>query len=75
VVTGVGVPGLITEAWIKDGALVVDYGFGSKDGKRWGDVDASSVQNKAGILTPVPGGMGPLVITAVLENLLTLALR
>lgn len=75
VVAGVGVPGLINDAWIKEGALVIDFGFGLKNGKHWGDVDSASIQNKAGILTPVPGGMGPLVITAVLENVLTLAMR
>jgi methylenetetrahydrofolate dehydrogenase (NADP+) / methenyltetrahydrofolate cyclohydrolase len=69
VVSGVGKPGLVTADWIKEGALVVDFGF--KDGK--GDVDLESVKQKAGLLTPVPGGMGPLVIAAVLENLVTLA--
>jgi len=71
IVTGVGTPGLVTGDWIKSGAAVFDFGF--HDGA--GDVDSGSVMTKAGILTPVPGGMGPLVIAAVLENLLTLATR
>lgn len=95
VVAGTGVPGLVTGDWVKEDAIVVDYGFGlvkSSDdnhevgggGRRRsrvaarkqlyaGDVDADSVKKKAGVLTPVPGGMGPLVIAATLENLITLA--
>lgn len=71
VVTGVGKPGLVTGEWIGDGAVVIDFGWA--DGV--GDVDAESVKQKAGVLAPVPGGMGPLVITAALENCLTLATR
>lgn len=71
VVTGVGRPGLVKGDWIKEGALVVDFGYA--EGK--GDVEDESVKQKAGLLTPVPGGMGPLVIAAVLENLLALAQR
>lgn len=68
IVTGVGKPGLVTGEWIKEGALVIDFGY--SDGK--GDVDQESVSKKAGLLTPVPGGMGPLVIAAVLENVVEL---
>jgi methylenetetrahydrofolate dehydrogenase (NADP+)/methenyltetrahydrofolate cyclohydrolase len=71
VISGVGKPGLITGEWIKEDALVVDFGYA--DGV--GDVELESVKQKASLLTPVPGGMGPLVIAAVLENLLTLAQR
>jgi len=70
IVTGAGTPGLVTDDWVKEGATVIDFGY---TGGR-GDVDADSVGTKAGLLTPVPGGMGPLVIAAVLENLLTLVL-
>lgn len=73
VIAATGVPGLVTGEWIKEGATVIDYGYGKKGGAYVGDVDLVSVQKKAGLLTPVPGGMGPLVIAAVLENLLTLA--
>lgn len=72
VVCGAGVPGLVRGGWIKEGALVLDYGFGKRaDGTTGGDVDATTVQKKAGALTPVPGGMGPLVVAAVLENLMS----
>jgi methylenetetrahydrofolate dehydrogenase (NADP+) / methenyltetrahydrofolate cyclohydrolase len=75
VVAATGTPGLVSGEWIREGALVVDFGFGKKGDDYVGDVDAESAQKKAGFLTPVPGGMGPLVVAAVLENLLTLATR
>ena len=75
VVAATGVPGLVTGAWVQDGAVVIDFGYGKKGDAHAGDVDTASVQKKAGLLSPVPGGMGPLVVAAVLENLLTLAVR
>ena len=69
VVCGAGVPKLVDGRWIKEGTTVIDFGY--SDGV--GDVDGASVIKKAGLLTPVPGGMGPLVIVAVLENLLMLS--
>jgi methylenetetrahydrofolate dehydrogenase (NADP+)/methenyltetrahydrofolate cyclohydrolase len=73
VITGVGKPGLITGDMVKEGAVVIDYGYGKKDGKMLGDVDFESVGPKAALITPVPGGMGPLVVVAVIENLAKLA--
>lgn len=75
IVVGAGVPGLVTADWVKDGATVIDFGYAKKGADFVGDVDVPSVQKKAGLLTPVPGGMGPLVVAAVLENLLELATR
>lgn len=75
VIAATGTPGLVTADWVQDGALVVDYGYGRKGDAYVGDVDANSVHKKAGFLTPVPGGMGPLVVAAVLENLVALATR
>lgn len=75
IIAATGSPGLVTADWIHDGATVIDYGYGKRGYEYVGDVDAESVQKKAGLLTPVPGGMGPLVVAAVLENLLTLATR
>lgn len=72
VVCGAGVPGLVTASWVKDGATVIDFGYAKKGNSYVGDV-ADSVKEKAGALTPVPGGMGPLVVAATLENLLLLA--
>ncbi|KKT82712.1 MAG: hypothetical protein A3B99_01850 [Candidatus Yanofskybacteria bacterium RIFCSPHIGHO2_02_FULL_44_12b] len=72
VIAGVGKPGLIKGAVIKEGAVVIDYGYGKKDGKMVGDVDFRSVASVAGLITPVPGGMGPILIAAVLKNLIRL---
>lgn len=72
IISGVGKPGLIGADMVKDDAILIDYGFGKKGNKMLGDVDFKSVSKKASLLTPVPGGMGPLVIAAVLENLVEL---
>ncbi len=73
VIVATGTPGLVTDEWVREGAAVIDYGFGKKGAAYFGDVDFGSVHKKAGLLTPVPGGMGPLVVAAVLENLIILA--
>lgn len=73
VITAAGAPGLVTEEWIHEGATIIDYGFAKRGAVYVGDVDFNSVQKKAGFVTPVPGGMGPLVVAAVLENLIALA--
>ncbi len=73
VIAGVGKSGLVTGGMIKDGAVVVDFGYGkSSEGKMVGDVDFKSVVPKASLITPVPGGMGPILIVAVLKNLIKL---
>lgn len=66
VVVAAGKPGLVTAEHIAYGAVVVDVGTNpTQDGKLVGDVDADKVARKAGALTPVPGGVGP-VTTALL---------
>lgn len=70
VISGVGKTGLVTGDMVKDRAIVVDYGY-SAEGK--GDIDLDSVAPKAALLTPVPGGMGPLVVAAVLANVVAAA--
>lgn len=69
IVSGVGKPKLITKKWIKEGATVIDFGYALQKGKVVGDVDATSVAPLADLLTPVPGGMGPIMVAAMLENL------
>lgn len=70
VITGAGVRNLITKEHIKDNAIVVDVGIiETKDGVR-GDVDVESVKDKAALLTPVPGGVGPVTIACALTNML-----
>ncbi len=74
VVACAGVAGLVKADWIKDGAIIIDFGYNrDADGNTVGDVAFPEVSKKAGFISPVPGGMGPLVVAAVLENLLTLA--
>jgi len=67
-VTATGVPGLINAAAIKEGAVVVDVGLGrAKDGTLKGDV-ADDVWEKASWVSPVPGGVGPMTISVLVEN-------
>lgn len=70
VVAACGVPALVTEEWIKPGAIVIDVGISRKD-KLLGDVDFASVNKKAGYLTPVPGGVGPMTVAMLLKNTVT----
>ena len=67
IVSGVGKAGLITPDMIKSGAILFDFGFSKKDGILRGDVDPLVAQ-KARLLTPVPGGMGPLAVTMLFWN-------
>jgi len=69
-ITGAGVLNLITKEDIKDQAIVMDVGIiETKDGVH-GDVDFESVKEKAALLTPVPGGVGPVTIACALTNML-----
>lgn len=70
IVTGVGKPNLITGEMIKKGAVIIDAGTSKKDGHLVGDVEIESVKEKAGFVTPVPGGVGPLTVVSLLENLI-----
>jgi methylenetetrahydrofolate dehydrogenase (NADP+)/methenyltetrahydrofolate cyclohydrolase len=74
-ITGAGVPNLITRDHIKDQAVVIDVGIvETKDGVR-GDVDSDAVQEKASLLTPVPGGVGPVTIACFLMNMVKIFLQ
>lgn len=71
-IVAIGCPNLINADMIKPGAVVVDVGINSVDGKMVGDVynsiDVSSIEKKAAAITPVPGGVGPMTIASLLEN-------
>ncbi|KPK28808.1 MAG: methenyltetrahydrofolate cyclohydrolase [Betaproteobacteria bacterium SG8_40] len=74
VVAAVGKPGLVTADMIKEGAAVIDVGMNRlPSGKLAGDVDFENVREKAGYITPVPGGVGPMTITMLLANTLKAA--
>lgn len=68
VVSAVGNPKFITEDMIKPEAIVVDVGISRVHGKVVGDVDFEAVEPIASYITPVPGGVGPMTIATLLEN-------
>ncbi len=71
VIVGVGVPSLIKEDMVRDGAIVIDIGINRiEDGSLVGDVDFHSVSKKCSFITPVPGGVGPMTIAMLLSNTL-----
>ena len=71
----VGRPGMVTGDWIKPGAVVVDFGTTYMDGALKGDCEQASVEAVAGMLTPVPGGTGPMTNVMLMRNLLSAYLR
>lgn len=68
VISAVGSPGFLRGEILKDGAIVVDGGIEKVEGKIFGDVDFDSIKEKDIFLTPVPGGVGPVTIACLLEN-------
>jgi methylenetetrahydrofolate dehydrogenase (NADP+) / methenyltetrahydrofolate cyclohydrolase len=75
-VAAAGKPGLIRGDWIAPGATVIDVGINRlADGSLRGDVAFQEAIARAGAITPVPGGVGPMTIACLLENTLTAALR
>jgi methylenetetrahydrofolate dehydrogenase (NADP+) / methenyltetrahydrofolate cyclohydrolase len=71
VVVAVGKPGLVKGAWIKPGAIVVDVGINrNAEGKLIGDVEFEIASARAGWITPVPGGVGPMTVATLLQNTL-----
>jgi methylenetetrahydrofolate dehydrogenase (NADP+) / methenyltetrahydrofolate cyclohydrolase len=72
IISGVGKPGLITGDMVKKDVIIMDFGYGKIGDKMAGDVDYKTVSKKSDLITPVPGGMGPVLIAAVLKNLVEL---
>ena len=71
VVVGVGIPNFVKGEWIKPGAVVIDVGINRlEDGSLCGDVEFDVAKERAGMITPVPGGVGPTTIATLLENTL-----
>jgi methylenetetrahydrofolate dehydrogenase (NADP+)/methenyltetrahydrofolate cyclohydrolase len=65
----IGKPRFVKGDWIKEGAAVVDVGINvSEDGKLVGDVDFEAASSRAGHITPVPGGVGPMTIAMLMYN-------
>ena len=67
-VVAIGKPKFLTDEFVKEGAIVIDVGTSSVNGKITGDVDFDNVIKKAGFLTPVPGGVGALTTTLLMKN-------
>ncbi|WP_349293248.1 hypothetical protein [Sphingomonas lycopersici] len=75
-VVAAGVPGLIVPQMVKTGAIVIDVGINRlPNGRITGDVDFEGVAQKASLITPVPGGVGPMTVTMLLENTIASAER
>ncbi|KZX85036.1 bifunctional methylenetetrahydrofolate dehydrogenase/methenyltetrahydrofolate cyclohydrolase, partial [Oleiphilus sp. HI0009] len=71
VVVAVGKPGLVKGEWIKPGAIVIDVGINRlEDGTLVGDVEFDITKERAGWITPVPGGVGPMTVATLMENTL-----
>ena len=69
-IVALGKPNLIHADMIKHGAILIDVGTTKVDGKLVGDIDRASVESRAGALTPVPGGVGPMTVAMLLLNTL-----
>ena len=81
IISGIGKPGFITGNMVKDGVVLIDAGTSESEGpstglgikKLVGDADFDSVSAKCSYITPVPGGVGPLTVTMLFKNLVTLS--
>lgn len=71
IISAVGKPGLVASAMVKPGAVVIDVGTtrNRKNGKLEGDVDFENVKEKVSLITPVPGGVGPMTVAMLMKNL------
>ena len=76
IISALGVPDFVKAEMVKDGAVIVDVGItrvadnSQKGYKIVGDVDFENVSKKASLITPVPGGVGPMTIVSLLQNTL-----
>jgi methylenetetrahydrofolate dehydrogenase (NADP+)/methenyltetrahydrofolate cyclohydrolase len=67
-IVAIGKPKFVKADMVKPGAVVIDVGVNRVDGKLVGDVDFDNVEYKTKAITPVPGGVGPMTITCLMEN-------
>lgn len=72
-IVAVGKAGLIKGDWIEEGTTVIDVGINRVEGKIVGDVEFEGASQKASLITPVPGGVGPLTVTMLMRNTLECA--
>jgi len=70
-IVAIGKPNFITQDMVKEGACVIDVGINRlEDGKIVGDVEFENVEKKVGFITPVPGGVGPMTIAMLMNNVI-----
>jgi len=72
-IVAVGKAGLIKGEWVKEGAIVIDVGINRVGDKIAGDVEFEAAEKRAAMITPVPGGVGPLTVTMLMRNLVEAA--
>ena len=70
IITAVGIPNFIKEDLVKEGSVIIDVGTSKQDNRITGDVDYELVSQKAAYITPVPGGVGPMTVAMLLENVI-----
>ena len=70
IITATGSPKLLTGDMVKDGVIVLDAGAAESDGRTIGDVEYESVEPKCSLISKVPGGIGPVTVACLLENVL-----
>lgn len=76
VISAIGKSKFVKEDMIKDGAIIIDVGINrGEDGKLTGDVDFENVSKKASYITPVPGGVGPMTIAMLMNNVIKASLE
>jgi len=73
IISGIGNGNYINNSMVKEGVIIIDAGTTEENGGVVGDVDFESVKDIAGLLTPVPGGVGPVTVACLLNNVLTVA--
>ncbi len=74
-VVAIGKDRFVKGDMVKEGAIVIDVGMNRVDGKLYGDVDYASVSEKSSMITPVPGGVGPMTVTMLMYNTVTAFIR
>jgi methylenetetrahydrofolate dehydrogenase (NADP+)/methenyltetrahydrofolate cyclohydrolase len=74
-IAAVGRPEMIRGDWVKEGAVVIDVGINRTDAGLVGDVDFAGAAERARLITPVPGGVGPMTIAMLLRNTLEAVAR
>ncbi|MBD5428959.1 tetrahydrofolate dehydrogenase/cyclohydrolase catalytic domain-containing protein [Lactobacillus sp.] len=72
IVSDVGQAHLVTGDMVKDGVIIIDVGMNREDGQLMGDVEYDEVESKSSAITPVPGGVGPLTVASLMEQVIVL---